>query len=104
MDEELDYVGILKSIIGEAENNELLLEVSKQNKEKVELYDFYEVFKNYCLIILMVGTSKRIDMEKFKVKLEDETIILNGFEFTKQYEKFIRLVENKRFEILKTIV
>ena len=104
MDKELDYVGILKSIIGDVEYNRLLLEVSKQNKEKVELYDFAEVFKKYCLIILMLGTSKRIDMENFKVKLEDKTILLNGFEFAKQYEKFIRLVECQRFEILKSIL
>lgn len=104
MENELDYTNILKSIIGDAEYIELLLDVSRKNEGRVELYDFAEVFKKYCLIILMMGMSKRVDIEFFKLKLEDKIILLNKFEFARKYEKFIKLVENKRFQVLKTII
>lgn len=93
----------IKAIIGDNAYKELITKITRENSEKrVELGKFaVEVFDKYCLIILILGTSKKIELEKYKLKIGKETIEINSTEFTKKYERYIRVVEDKMFEIVK---
>jgi len=97
------FANTLKAIIGDNAYKELITKITKEYSEKnVSLEKFgIDVFDKYCLIILILGTSKKIELEKYKLKIGKETIEINSTDFTKKYERYISVVEDIMFEIVK---
>ena len=60
MENKKNFVNIIRDIIGDDKYLKLLEEISKENKEKVNLDEFYDVVvNNYCFLILMLGFSRK---------------------------------------------
>ena len=106
MIKELNYVEIVKSILGEELYVKLLMDVAKENNQnEVGLVDYFnEVFNKYCFILLMLGTNKMIDINTFKLNFNEKDIKIDSKEFMKKYGKYIKVIEEKKFKKLKTII
>ena len=93
---------IIKNILGDKLYEDLITKISKEIVEKrkldIELTDFYDnVVKDYCFIILMIGMSKKAEVDIWNIKLDNMSWKLKSNDFTKQYNEFIRVVEDKKF-------
>ena len=52
----------------------------------------------------MVGMSKKIEIEKYKFKADNEIFEIDSISFAKRFEKYIKKIENKKFEIAKSMI
>ncbi len=106
MEDSTNFVEMMKKILGEEEYQELLLDISKEaNKKKINLEDFFEdILNKYCFIIFMIGMSKKIEVERYKFKTKNQSFEIEGCVFAEKYEKYIKEVENKKFEMAKTMI
>lgn len=105
MENKKNFVNIIRDIIGDDKYLKLLEEISKENKEKVNLDEFYDVVvNNYCFLILMLGFSKRVDIDKYKLKASNITLELNSLNFANKYKKYIQIIENEKFKTIRKIL
>lgn len=105
MDNKRNFANIIKDIIGDNQYLKLLEEISKENDKKVKLDEFYDVVvNNYCFLILMLGFSKKVDIDKYKLRASNITLELSSLKFSKKYKKYIQIVENKKFNTIKKIL
>lgn len=102
----INFVEIIKDILGEETYLQLLKDISMENIDKDISYEkfFDKIANKYCFIILLIGFSKRIDINTYYIEKEKPIIKLQVREFVNRYKKYIKLVENKKFEILKDII
>lgn len=106
MKRELNYVEIVKNILGDNLYFKLITDVAKENnKDEVELVDYFdEIFNKYCFILLTLGTNKMVDIDTFKLKYNGKNIELDSTEFVKKYKEYIKIIENKKFQKLQTFI
>lgn len=104
--ENINFVEVIKDILGEEEYLQLLKDISIENMEKGISYEkfFNEVANKYCFIILLIGFSKKIDINTYYIEKEKPIIKIQIKEFVSRYEKYIKQVENKKFELLKNMI
>lgn len=105
MENKKNFVNIIKDIIGDGKYLKLLEEISKENKEKVSLDEFYDVVvNNYCFLILMLGFSKRVDIDNYKLKTNNITLELNCSNFANKYKTYIKMVESEKFKTIRKML
>ncbi len=102
----INFVEIIKDILGEETYLQLLKDISMENIDKDISYEkfFDEIANKYCFIILLIGFSKRIDINTYYIEKEKPIIKFQVREFVNRYKKYIKQVENKKFEILKDMI
>ena len=64
---------------------------------------FNKVANKYCFIILIIGFSKRVELETYAID-NTNNVKIKPEVFAKKYEKYIKQVENMKFELLKDII
>lgn len=101
----INYANIINLILGEEQYKLLLTEVAKENNRNSSLDSFFdEVFNKYCFVILMLGMSKKVEIGKYKFRTNLKTIEKSSFEFAKKYEKYVKIIENEKFNFIKDIL
>ena len=83
-----------------------LTKIAKENGDKnIPIDEFYKtIFNQYCFIILTIGFSKKVEVDKYKLKTSSCNIELSANEVAIEYEEYIKLIENKKFEWIKKII
>jgi len=106
MNEETNFVDILQIILGKEEYFQLSREIAKEcHKWNISLDIFAEdILNKFCFIIFMVGMSKKIEIEKYRFKANNETFEIDSISFAKMFEKYIKKIEDKKFEIAKNMI
>lgn len=106
MKENINFADIIKILIGDKKYLELLTKIAKENGDKnIPIDEFYKtIFNQYCFIILTIGFSKKVEIDKYKLKASSCNIELSANEVATDYEEYIKLIENKKFEWIKEII
>ena len=106
MSEEMNFVDMLQIILGKDDYIELLKEIAKQcYKWNINLSTFAEeILNKFCFVIFMAGMSKKIEIEKYKFKADKEFFEIDSISFAKRFEKYIKKIEDKKFEIAKSMI
>lgn len=98
--EKVNYANMAKNLLGDEMYCKFIKEIAKEHKDN-NLVDFgKEVVNKCCLLIIMIGMSKKVQMDNVKICLEDEIIEISCKEFAKKYERYARKIEE---HALKTI-
>ena len=105
MKNKVNFVELIKDILGEKQYLELLKDISKENLNSNIPFEefFYKVTNRYCFIIFMIGFSKRVEIEEYIIDKDSNKKINSGV-FVKRYEKYVKQVENMKFNFLKDII
>lgn len=105
MKNKVNFVELIKDILGEKQYLELLKDISKENlNSNIPIEEFfYKVTNRYCFIIFMIGFSKRVEIEEYIID-KDSNKKINLRVFVKRYEKYVKQVENMKFNFLKDII
>lgn len=106
MKDNINFADIIKILIGDKKYLELLTKIAKENGDKnIPIDEFYKtIFNQYCFIILTIGFSKKVEVDKYKLKASSCKIELSANEVAIDYEEYIKLIENKKFEWIRKIV
>lgn len=106
MNEETNFVDMLQIILGKEDYFQLSREIAKEcHKWNISLDTFAEdILNKFCFIIFMVGMSKKIEIEKYKFKADNQIFEIDSISFAKMFEKYIKKIENKKFEIAKSMI
>ncbi len=106
MKENVNFADIVKVLIGNEKYMKLLMQVVKDNyNQNISLDSFLEdIFNKYCFIILIIGVSKKIEIEKYKIKAVRYTKEIVTRKFVKEYEEYIKIIEDEKFKMLQSIV
>lgn len=106
MEENINFANIIKILIGDKQYIELLTTIAKENNDKnIPIEDFFEnIFNQYCFIILIIGFSKKVEIEKYKLRTSSNTIEIPTKEIANKYAEYIELIENKKFNCIKGII
>jgi len=106
MEENINFADIIKILIGDEKYLELLTKIAKENGDKnIPIDEFYKnIFNKYCFIIFTIGFSKKVEVEKYKVRTSSCKIELSTNQVATDYEEYIKLIENKKFRWIKEII
>lgn len=106
MSEETNFVDIMLIILGKEEYYHLSSEIAKEcQKRNIDLTTFAEnILNKYCFIIFMIGMSKKIEIDKYRFNTENGSFEIESSVFANKYEKYIKKIENKKFEIAKSMI
>lgn len=102
-------VEIVKKILGDQKYEELLnnisLEILNEKKLDIEITDFFDkIVSKYCMLILSIGTSKKVEIKEVAIKLKNDILKIKIENFINKYDKYINLIEEKRFDELNKIL
>lgn len=105
MKSKINFVNLIKDILGENQYLELLKDIAMENVNSDVTFDkfFSKVANKYCFIILIIGFSKRVEVETYAID-NTNNVRIKPEVFAKKYEKYIKQVENMKFEFLKDII
>lgn len=105
MKNRVNFVDLIKDILGEKQYLELLKDISMENSNSnIPFEEFFnKVTNKYCFLIFMIGFSKRVEIEEYTIN-KDSNKKINSEVFVKRYEKYIKQVENTKFNFLKDII
>lgn len=96
---DVNYAYIANKLLGDDLYCKFIKEVSKENN-KGNLVDYgKEVFEKCCLLIVSLGMSNVIKMDKIKINIGDEIIEISCKEFAKKYEKYANEIGENIFII-----
>jgi hypothetical protein len=96
----INYAYIANNLLGNELYCKFIQEVAKENKGD-NLIDYgKEIFEKCCLLIISLGMSNAIKMDKIKICVENEIIEVSCKEFAMKYEKYVREVEKNIAETL----
>ena len=92
----VNYAYIANNILGDNLYCNFIKEVAKENKNKnINLVDFGEkVFEKCCQLLVSIGMSNVIKMDKIKICVGNEILEVSCKEFAEKYEKYINGIEN----------
>jgi len=96
-------VEIIKKILGDQKYEELLnnisLEIINEKNLDIEISDFFDkIVSRYCMLILSIATSKKVEIKQVVIKLENDILKIKIEDFIKKYDNYINLIEEKRFD------
>lgn len=92
--EKVNYAYIANNLLGDDLYCKFIKEVAKENKDE-NLVDFgKEVFEKCCLLLVSLGMSNVIRMNKIKICIGNEILEVSCKEFAEKYEKYINRIEN----------
>lgn len=105
MKSKINFVNLIKDILDENQYLELLKDIVMENVNSDVTFDefFNKVANKYCFIILIIGFSKRVELETYAID-NTNNVKIKPEVFAKKYEKYIKQVENMKFELLKDII
>lgn len=106
MKEETNFVDVMLIVLGKEDYYQLLTKIAEEcHKWNVSFSTFAEdIVNKFCFIIFMVGMSKKIEIEKYKFKADNEIFEIDSISFAKRFEKYIKKIEDKKFEIAKSMI
>ncbi|MCI9038438.1 MAG: hypothetical protein HFJ29_00925 [Clostridia bacterium] len=106
MNKETNFVDVMLIVLGKEDYYQLSREIAEEcHKWNVSFSTFAEdILNKFCFIIFMVGMSKKIEIEKYKFKTDSKTFEMDSISFAKKFEKYIKKIENKKFEIAKSMI
>lgn len=91
--ENVNYSNIANDLLGDELYCKFIKEISKKNKG-VDLVDFgNKVVNKCCLLVVALGMSNSIKMNKVKICVGNEIVELNCKEFAKKYKKYVNEIE-----------
>lgn len=100
---EVKYAVIANKLLGNDLYCEFVKEISKEHGDS-NLIDFgMEVVNKSCFLLVMIGMSKKIHLDKVKFCLGDKIIEVSCKEFAKRYEMYARKIEENVFDTIKEI-
>ena len=88
----------------------MIIKIDKQGGNAMENINFVEVIKDilgeeeYLQLLKDIENTKKIDINTYYIEKEKPTIKIQIKEFVSKYEKYIKQVENKKFELLKNMI
>lgn len=84
-----NYTNIVKDLLGNELYCKFLKEIAKEN-EGMNLIDFSEkVFEQCYFLIMAIGMSNKIKLDKVKICVGDEMVEVSCKEVALKYEKYI---------------
>lgn len=99
----VNYASIANMLLGNDLYCEFVKEISKEHGDS-DLLDFgKEVLDKSCFLIVMIGMSKKIHLDKVKFCLGDKIIEVSCKEFAKKYETYARKIEENVFNVIREI-
>jgi len=88
----VNYANMANDLLGNELYCKFIKEVSKENEGK-DLVDFgKEVINKFCFLIVMLGMSKKVNLDNIKICLENEVIKISCKEFAAKYEKYLNQI------------
>jgi len=88
----VNYANMANDLLGNELYCKFIKEVSKENEGK-DLVDFgKEVINKCCFLIVMLGMSKKVNLDNIKICLENEVIKISCKEFAAKYEKYLNQI------------
>lgn len=92
--EKVNYAFIANNLLGNDLYCKFIKEVAKENNTE-NLVDFgKEVFEKCCLLLISIGMSNVIKMDKIKICIENEILEVSCKEFAEKYKKYINRIEH----------
>ncbi len=90
----VNYAYIANNLLGNELYCKFIKEIAKEDKVE-NLVDYgKEVFEKCCQILLSIGMSNAIKMDKVKIYIGNEMLEVSCKEFAEKYEKYINRIEN----------
>jgi len=84
-----NYANIVKDLLGNELYCKFLKEIAKEN-EGMNLIEFSEKIMEQCYFVIMaIGMSKKIKLDKVKLCVEDEMVEVSCKEFAEKYERYL---------------
>ena len=101
--EKVNYAVIANKLLGNDLYCEFIKEIAKEHGDS-NLLDFgMEVVNKSCFLIVMIGMSKKIHLDKVKFCLGDKIIEISCKDFAKRYELYARKIEQNVFDTVMQI-
>lgn len=101
--ENINYANIANNLLGDELYCKFIKEISKENNG-ANLVDFgKDVVNKCCFLIVMIGMSKKVQLDNVKICLGNEIIEISCKEFAMKYEKYAREIENNIFKTITEI-
>lgn len=101
--ENVNYSNIANNLLGDELYQLFIKEISKEN-EGLDLVDFgKEVVDKCCFLIIMIGMSKKVNLDNVKICLGDQVIPISCKKFARKYEKYSRKIEENVLDTIKLI-
>lgn len=89
----VNYTNMANELLGDETYCKFIKEVSKEHNGK-DLVDFgKEVINKCCFLIVMLGMSKKVNLDDIKICLDNEVIRIPCKEFALKYQKYIEEIE-----------
>ena len=106
MSTETSFVDMMLIILGKENYYQLIKKISKEcQKWKLDLDTFAEnILNKHCFLIFMIGMSKKIEIEKYIFRTDKQDFEIESSTFAEIYEEYIKMIENKKFEIAKSMI
>lgn len=91
--EKVNYANMSKDLLGDELYIKLINEVAKENKNE-NLADFGKiVIEKMCLLIVMLGMSKKVKLDTVKICAGKEIINVSCKQLEKKYQEYIEQIE-----------
>lgn len=100
---EVNYANIANTLLGNKLYCDFVKEIAKEHGDS-NLLDFgKEVLNKSCFLIIMIGMSKKVHLDKVKFCIGDRTIEVSCKEFARKYEQYARKIEENVFDTIREI-
>ncbi len=102
-----EYKEILKKILGEEMEQQLITQAAKEYQDEVDNIDDLDIIlESYYIAIFLIGISKKkIEFEKYNIHFIDiPDINIKTKEFCSKYKKYIDKVENFKFGLFRKLI
>ncbi len=94
----INYAGIANNLLGDKLYCKFIKEISKENNG-ADLVTFgKKVVDKCCLLVVALGMSNSIKMNKAKIYVGNEMVEINCKEFAKKYGQYVNEIE-KHIEV-----
>lgn len=88
----VNYINMAKELLGNEMYCKFIKEISKENEGK-NLVDFgKEVINKCCFLIVMLGMSKKVNLDNVKICLENEVVTISCKDFATKYENYLEQI------------
>jgi hypothetical protein len=98
--EKINYAYIANNLLGNDLYCKFIKEIAKENKGE-NLVDYgKEIFEKCCLLIMSLGMSNVVKMDKIKICVGNEIMEVSCKKFALKYEKYVSKIEKGIIETL----